>query len=117
MSEPTFRTHRSARAILASAFAAFFLTQFAPALADESANAGDLLRVMKKARLIDLSHTWEITSPVAGVNPPYSFSLQFTHANTRFRKDFNDGGQLSFAAEVMHWSGQQIGRASCRERV
>src|SRR6267143_4074660 len=107
VSEPTFRTLRSARAILAGAFAAFCLTQFAPALADDdSGNARELLRTIKKARLIDLSHTWEITSPVAGVNPPYAFALEFTHANTRFRKDFNDGGQLSFAAEVMHWSGQ-----------
>src|SRR5260221_10213897 len=83
------------------------MIQFAPALADDdSGSARELLRTIKKARLIDLSHTWEITSPVAGVNPPYSFALEFTHANTRFRKDFNDGGQLSFAAEVMHWSGQ-----------
>ena len=107
MSESTFRTHRSARAILVGAFAAFCLTPFAPALADDdSGNARELLRTIKKARLIDLSHTWEITSPVAGVNPPYAFALEFTHANTRFRPDFNDGGQLSFAAEVMHWSGQ-----------
>jgi len=107
VSEPTFRTLRSARAILAGTFAAFCLTQFAPALADDdSGSARELLRTIKKARLIDLSHTWEITSPVAGVNPPYAFALEFTHANTRFRKDFNDGGQLSFAAEVMHWSGQ-----------
>jgi len=99
--------HRSARAILVGAFAAFCLTPFAPALADDdSGSARELLRTIKKARLIDLSHTWEITSPVAGVNPPYAFALEFTHANTRFRKDFNDGGQLSFAAEVMHWSGQ-----------
>jgi kynurenine formamidase len=99
--------HRSARAILAGAFAVFCMTPFAPALADDdSGNARELLRTIKKARLIDLSHTWEITSPVAGVNPPYAFALEFTHANTRFRKDFNDGGQLSFAAEVMHWSGQ-----------
>src|SRR5207344_478409 len=93
-------------AILVGAFAALCLTPFAPALADDSGNARELLRTIKKARLIDLSHTWEITSPVAGVNPPYSFVLEFTHANTRFRPDFNDGGQLSFAAEVMHWSGQ-----------
>jgi kynurenine formamidase len=107
MSEPIFRTRSSARAILAGAFAVFCMTPFAPALADDdSGSARELLRTIKKARLIDLSHTWEITSPVAGVNPPYAFALEFTHANTRFRKDFNDGGQLSFAAEVMHWSGQ-----------
>jgi len=113
MSEPMIDPCRVApcrhtvRAVLVGAFAAFCLTQFAPVLADEdSGNARELLRTIKKARLIDLSHTWEITSPVAGVNPPYSFALEFTHANTRFRKDFDDGGQLSFAAEVMHWSGQ-----------
>ena len=101
MSEPRFRTHRSARAILAGAFAAFCLT--APALADDD-SARELLRTIKKARLIDLSHNWEITSPVASVNPFYSFVLSKTHANTR--GIFGDGGQLSFAAEVQHFSGQ-----------
>ena len=105
MSEPTSRMHRSARAILVGAFAAFCLTPFVPALAgDESGNARDLLRAMKKARLIDLSHTWDKNSPIASVNPTYSFALVSTHANTRGA--FGDGGQLSFAAEVMHFSGQ-----------
>ena len=105
MSEPRFRTHRSARAILAGALAAFCLTPFAPALADDdSGNASELLRTIKKARLIDLSHNWEITSPVASVNPFYSFGLTSTHANTRGA--FGDGGQLSFTAEVQHFSGQ-----------
>ncbi len=105
MSEPTFRTHRSARAILAGAFAAFCLTQFAPALADDdSGSARELLHTIKKARLIDLSHTWDKFSPIASVNPTYSFALVSTHANTR--GFFGDGGQLSFAAEVMHFSGQ-----------
>jgi kynurenine formamidase len=104
VSEPTFRTHRSARAILAGAFAAFCLTQFAPALADDgSGNASELLRTVKKARLIDLSHNWEINSPIAGVNPPYSFALTKTHANTF--GTFGDG-QLSFTAEEQHFSGQ-----------
>ncbi len=112
MSEPTFRAHRSARAILVGAFAAFCLTQFAPALADDdSGNARDLLRIMKKARLIDLSHTWDKFSPIASVNPPYSFALVSTHAlvspNTPgTRGMFGDNNQLSFAAEVMHFSGQ-----------
>ena len=105
VSEPTFRTHRAARAILAGALAAFCLTQFAPALADEdSGSARELLRTIKKARLIDLSHTWDKFSPIASVNPSYSFALVSTHANTR--GFFGDGGQLSFAAEVMHFSGQ-----------
>jgi kynurenine formamidase len=101
---PAYR--RPARAILAGAFAALCLASAAPALAhdDDSGDVHGLLRAVKKARLIDLSHTWEITSPVAGVNPFYSFALEATHANTR--GTFGDGGQLSFAAEVMHWSGQ-----------
>jgi kynurenine formamidase len=64
----------------------------------------DLLRTIKRARVIDLSHTWDATSPVAGVNPPYSFSLAATHEGTRGA--FNDNDQLSFTAEVMNWSGQ-----------
>jgi kynurenine formamidase len=91
---------------VAGAFAALFLASPAPALADDdhSGNARELLRAVKKARLIDLSHTWEITSPVAGVNPPYSFALKDTHANTLNK--FNDGGQLTYASEEMHFSGQ-----------
>ncbi len=105
MSEPTFRTHRSARAILAGALAAFCLTQFSPALADDdSGKIQSFLSTLKRARLIDLSHTWEITSPVAAVNPFYLFALQDTHANTLNK--FGDGGQLTYASEVMHFSGQ-----------
>src|SRR5712691_9882157 len=82
----------------------FSLVSFTPAFADDGASRiGDFLQTLKKARLIDLSHNWEITSPVANVNPPYSFALKSTHENTR--GIFGDGGQLSFAAEVMHFSG------------
>ncbi len=105
MSEPRSRTLCSARAILAGTFAAFYLTQFAPALAeDDSGQVHSFLNTLKKARLIDLSHTWDKNSPIASVNPTYSFSLQDTHANTLNK--FNDGGQLTYASEVMHFSGQ-----------
>src|SRR5215831_14470560 len=91
------------KAVLAgTAFASICMVSSIPALADD--NGDDLLKTVKKARLIDLSHNWEITSPVASVNPPYSFALSATHANTR--GTFGDGGQLSFAAEVQHFSGQ-----------
>jgi len=93
---------RCFHAVLASAAAALCVVSSLPALADDDAD--DLLKTVKKARLIDLSHNWEITSPVASVNPPYSFALSATHANTR--GTFGDGGQLSFAAEVQHFSGQ-----------
>jgi kynurenine formamidase len=68
---------------------------------DEDAH---LWNVVRKARLIDLSHTWDTHSPIASVNPSYSFALEATHANTR--GTFGDNGQLSFTSEVMHWSGQ-----------
>jgi kynurenine formamidase len=93
---------RSFQAILAGAAAALCVVASVPALADDDAD--DLLKVVKKARLIDLSHNWENSSPVASVNPPYSFALVSTHAGTRGA--FGDGGKLSFAAEVQHFSGQ-----------
>lgn len=63
-----------------------------------------LIQAVKNARLIDLSHTWDKKSPIAGVNPPYSFALRDTHESTLCA--FDDGCQLSFTSEVMHWSGQ-----------
>jgi len=108
MSKPTTTLaapyRRSARAILAGAFAALCLASPAPAFADDddSRNARELLRAVKKARLIDLSHTWDKHSPIASVNPTYSFALEATHANSISMFD----GHLSFTSEVMHWSGQ-----------
>jgi kynurenine formamidase len=66
--------------------------------------AQGFITALKSARLIDLSHTWEPQSPVASVNPKYSYALSATHAKTR--GTFQDDGQLSFAAETMEWSGQ-----------
>lgn len=79
------------------------LFPFTPAFAHgDSFDA--LLNAVTRARLIDLSHTWTNSSPVASVNPPYHFALSATHANTR--GTFGDGGQLSFTAEVQNFSGQ-----------
>ncbi len=74
-----------------------------------SASANDsraqtLLAAIAKARVIDLSHTWDSKSPIASVNPPFSMALAATHGKTRGM--FKDGDQLSFAAEKMEWSGQ-----------
>ena len=71
---------------------------------DDSDRTDELLRTIKKARVIDLSHTWTKTSPIAGVNPTYSFALKDTHRSTL--NMFNDNNQLTFASEVMNWSGQ-----------
>ena len=63
-----------------------------------------LWATIRGARVIDLSHTWDSKSPIAGVNPPYAFSLAATHGKTR--GSFKDGDQLSFTSETMTWSGQ-----------
>jgi kynurenine formamidase len=91
--------------VLAAAVAAAAVTlPIVVARDDESDRLDDLLRVVKRARIIDLSHPWDKHSPIASVNPSYSFALDATHANTR--GSFGDGGQLSFTSEVMHFSGQ-----------
>jgi kynurenine formamidase len=68
----------------------------------------NFIRAVKRARIFDLSHTWDENSPIAGVNPSFNMTLNdpqaATHGGTR--GVFGDGGQLSFAAEVMRWSGQ-----------
>ncbi len=95
-----------ARAAAALALGAMLGAPIIPAHADEGDRDGgaELLQLIRKARLIDLSHTWTSQSPIASVNPPYRFSLEATHANTR--GGFGDGGQLSFTSEIMQWSGQ-----------
>ena len=94
------------RARLALSLAAAAALLVVPAVhADDQRAAHDLLiQLVKRARIIDLSHTWEIKSPVASVNPPYSFALAATHGNTRGA--FGDDNQLSFTSEIMNWSGQ-----------
>src|SRR5882762_6833147 len=94
---------------LASAAILLSLASLTAAYAEDSDRVGEFLRTIKKARLIDLSHNWEITSPVAAVNPFYSFALSATHGNTRgtfgpFGED--PVGQLSFTAEIQQFSGQ-----------
>jgi len=73
------------------------------AAADEGRHEGFLKQILS-ARIYDLSPTWGENPPIAGVNPTYHMELSATHANTR--GTFGDGGKLSFAAEVQHFSGQ-----------
>jgi len=66
----------------------------------------DLLRVLKSARLIDLSFTWSEQSPVLGLNPPYSFALNRTHKMTHEIFGQAPGSRVSWASEIMYFSGQ-----------
>jgi kynurenine formamidase len=79
--------------------------------ADGRLSTADFIRSVKRARIFDLSHTWDLASPIASVNPSYNITLDkaedpqaASHATTR--GTFGDGGQLSFAGEVQRWSGQ-----------
>jgi kynurenine formamidase len=79
-----------------------------PATADQASKASDrvrrFIREVTSARIFDLTSLWDENSPIAGVNPPYTMSLNATHKSTRGQ--FGDGGQLSFTSEIQHWSGQ-----------
>ncbi len=106
----TTGNRRRAQGLARSAASLIAATVLCAASATVSAHDDDrdgdaaLWNTIRKAKVIDLSHTWTTHSPIAGVNPPYSFSLAATHANTR--GSFGDGGQLSFTSEIMSWSGQ-----------
>lgn len=64
----------------------------------------DFIRDVLRARIFDLSHTWDENSPIASVNPGYEMQLDATHAATR--GTFDPDGQLSFTSEIQKWSGQ-----------
>jgi kynurenine formamidase len=79
------------------------------AVADGGFHRDNLIKAVKRAKIFDLSHTWDEKSPIAGVNPKYSMTLDpakgaANHASTL--GTFPDNNQLSFAGEVQQWSGQ-----------
>jgi kynurenine formamidase len=71
---------------------------------NDGQDSAEFIRSVLKARVFDLSQTWDENSPIASVNPPYSMTLEATHQGTR--GTFGDGGKLSFTAEGQHFSGQ-----------
>ena len=68
--------------------------------------ADDLVRTVKGARLFDLSFTWSEQSPVLSLNPPYSFALNRTHRMTHEIFGQAPGSRVSWASEIMYFSGQ-----------
>ena len=57
--------------------------------ADDDRDVDKFIRAVQRARIFDLSHTWDENSPIASVNPPYAMELNATHENTR--RHFGDG--------------------------
>ena len=69
-------------------------------------SADELIRTVKGAKLYDLSFTWNEQSPVLGLNPPYSFALNRTHKMTYEIFGQAPGSQVSWASDIMYFSGQ-----------
>jgi kynurenine formamidase len=86
------------------------LTAAATALgaADARAQApiDGLLGAVKNARLFDLSFVWNEQSPLLGLNPPYAFALNRTHAMTHEMFGQAPGSRVSWASEIVYFSGQ-----------
>jgi kynurenine formamidase len=79
----------------------------APAVADAQTRSADgLIGALKAARLFDLSFTWNEQAPVLGLNPPYSFALNRTHRMTHEIFGQVPGSRVSWASEIMYFSGQ-----------
>jgi kynurenine formamidase len=74
--------------------------------AAQSRSADALLGTLKAARVFDLSFTWNDQSPVLGLNPPYSFALNRTHKMTHEIFGQAPGSRVSWASEIMFFSGQ-----------
>ena len=68
--------------------------------------ADNLITALKTARLFDLSFTWNEQAPVLGLNPPYSFALNRTHKMTHEIFGQVPGSRVSWASEIMYFSGQ-----------
>jgi len=56
--------------------------------------------------MFDLSFTWNEQSPVLNLNPPYSFALNRTHKMTYEIFGQAPGSQVSWASDIMYFSGQ-----------
>ena len=77
-----------------------------PARAEGAAGVDDFVQTVKGARVFDLSFVWTEQSPVLGLNPPYAFALNRTHKMTHEFFGQAPGSQLSWASDIMYFSGQ-----------
>jgi kynurenine formamidase len=78
----------------------------APGGAQGSAAADDLVRVVKGARIFDLSFLWNDQAPVLSLNPPYRFALDRTHRMTYEIFGQVPESQVSWSSDILYFSGQ-----------
>ncbi|HLG16477.1 MAG TPA: cyclase family protein [Blastocatellia bacterium] len=62
----------------------------------------DFINTVRSARVIELNFVWDRSSPLLGLNPPFSLGLHTSHKQT---KGIIPGG-IAFAADMMFFSGQ-----------
>jgi kynurenine formamidase len=74
--------------------------------AAESVNVEAFISGVRAARVFDLNFTWDTRSPLLSLNPPYAFSLVNTHRQTYEMFGSAPGSQLSWAADMLYFSGQ-----------
>src|SRR5262245_65303545 len=77
-----------------------------PTARAQSGSVESLLGALKSARVFDLSFTWNDQAPVLNLNPPYSFALNRTHKMTHEIFGQVPGSRVSWASEIMFFSGQ-----------
>ncbi len=78
----------------------------APAGAAEAADVEVFIGSLRGARVFDLNFTWDSGSPLLSLNPPFAFALQATHRQTYEMFGSAPGSQLSWAADMLYFSGQ-----------
>ncbi|MEK6321537.1 MAG: cyclase family protein [Acidobacteriota bacterium] len=69
---------------------------------DKKKATATLIDSLRSARVIELNFIWDRTSPLLGLNPPFTIGLQTSHKQT---SGMIPGG-IAFAADMMFFSGQ-----------
>jgi len=61
---------------------------------------------VRAARIFDLGFVWDARAPVLSLNPPFAFALNATHRQTHEVFGSAPGSRISWASEIMYFSGQ-----------
>ena len=86
--------------------AASTLATEARAQTPEQVNVEAFISGVRAARVFDLGFTWDQSAPVLSLNPPYALALNATHRQTHEIYGSAPGSQVSWASEILYFSGQ-----------
>ena len=104
-------TDLSRRDLITGAATAAAASTLVTALGEETRaqatpDAEAFVAALRAARVFDLGFTWDQTSPVLSLNPPYAFALNATHRQTHEIFGTVPGSQVSWTSEILYFSGQ-----------